>query len=222
MINSNHKSSICAVIPFYNEKDFIYDVISQTLKFVDKVFAINDGSVDGSEKLISNIENLELISLEKNYGKGKALQVGFDEILKHNFDFIVTIDGDNQHDPKYIQDLVKRLTVFDIVIGNRLKNTKSMPFQRILSNRLTSFFLSIKTGQNILDSQCGFRVYKKKVLENIRTVYNGYEAESEILIYASRKGYKIGFVDIPTTYGAEKSKMNPFKAIFGFIKVLFK
>ncbi len=222
MINSNHKSSICAVIPFYNEKDFIYDVISQTLKFVDKVFAINDGSVDGSEKLISNIENLELISLERNYGKGKALQVGFDEILKHNFDFIVTIDGDNQHDPKYIQDLVKRLAVYDIVIGNRLKNTKSMPFQRILSNRLTSFFLSIKTGQNILDSQCGFRVYKKKVLENIRTVYNGYEAESEILIYASRKGYKIGFVDIPTTYGAEKSKMNPFKAIFGFIKVLFK
>ena len=110
MINSNHKSSICAVIPFYNEKDFIYDVISQTLKFVDKVFAINDGSVDGSEKLISNIENLELISLERNYGKGKALQVGFDEILKHNFDFIVTIDGDNQHDPKYIQDLVKKIS----------------------------------------------------------------------------------------------------------------
>jgi glycosyltransferase involved in cell wall biosynthesis len=222
LINSNHKSSICAVIPFYNEKDFIYDVISQTLKFVDKVFAINDGSVDGSEKLISNIENLKLISLERNYGKGKALQVGFDEILKHNFDFIVTIDGDNQHDPKYIQDLVKGLTAFDIVIGNRLKNTKSMPFQRILSNRLTSFFLSIKTGQNIFDSQCGFRVYKKKVLKNIKTVYNGYEAESEILIYASRKGYKIGFVEIPTTYGAEKSKMNPFKAIFGFIKVLFK
>jgi hypothetical protein len=97
-----------------------------------------------------------------------------------------------------------------------------MPFQRILSNRITSFLLSIKTGQQIKDSQCGFRAYKKVVLENVRTKSIGYEAESEILIYAARKGYKIGFINIPTIYGNEKSKMNPIQAIIGFIKVLFK
>ena len=215
-------SKICAVIPFYNEKPFILNVVLDTLKYVDKIFAVNDGSEDGSEKLIQDLENVNLLDLLSNYGKGKALQVGFDECLKNEFDIIVTLDGDNQHEAKYIPVLIEKLKVFDIVIGNRLTNTRSMPLQRILSNRITSFFLTLKTGQNVLDSQCGFRAYKKEVLQNVRTKCVRYEAESEILIYAARKGYKIGFVNIPTIYGDEKSKMNPIRAISGFIKVLLK
>ena len=222
MINLKHKSNICAVIPFYNEKDFLFKVVTQTLKYVDKVFAINDGSTDGSEDLVHDIENLVLININSNTGKGRALQIGFDEAVKYDFDFIVTLDGDGQHDPKYITDLTDKLTEYDIVLGNRLDNISSMPFQRILSNKLTSFFLSVKTGQKIIDSQCGFRAFKKEVLQGLRTFSNGFEAESEVLIYGARKGYKIGFVDIPTIYGTEISKMSAINAILGFIKVLFK
>ncbi len=222
MTKLNLASKICAVIPFYNEKPFILNVVLDTLKYVDNIIAVNDGSEDGSEKLIQDLENVILLDLRSNYGKGKALQVGFDECLKNEFDIIVTLDGDNQHEAKYIPIFIEKLKVFDIVIGNRLANTKSMPLQRILSNRITSFFLTLKTGQKILDSQCGFRAYKKEVLQSVKTNCVGYEAESEILIYASRKGYQIGFVNIPTIYGFEKSKMNPIKAISGFIKVLFK
>ena len=217
----NPKSKICAVIPFYNEKDFILNVVRETLNYVDEIIAVNDGSTDLSEKQIVNLENVYVLNLKSNTGKGRALQVGFDECVKNNYDIIITIDGDNQHDPKYISKLIEILNNFDIAIGNRLMDTKSMPLQRIVSNRLTSFLLSIKTGQKILDSQCGFRAYKKEVLQNVRSIYSGYEAESEILIYAARKGFKIGFVGIPTLYGEEKSKMNPIGAIIGFIKVLF-
>ncbi len=97
-----------------------------------------------------------------------------------------------------------------------------MPIQRILSNRITSSLLSIKTGQKISDSQCGFRGYKAAVLKNVNSYSSGYEAESEMIIYASRADFKIGFVNIPTIYGNEKSKMNPVEAILGFIKILFK
>jgi glycosyltransferase involved in cell wall biosynthesis len=218
----NPKSKVCAVIPFYNEKDFILNVVRETLNYVDKVFAVNDGSTDLSEKQIAYLENVNILDLKSNKGKGKALQAGFDECVNNNFNIIVTIDGDNQHDPKYIPEFIEKLNSYDIVIGNRLLNTKSMPLQRIMSNKLTSFTLSLKTGQNIPDSQCGFRAYKKEVLQNVRTSFSGYEAESEILIYAARKGFKIGFVNIPTIYGDEKSKMNPIGAITGFIKVLFK
>jgi hypothetical protein len=96
-----------------------------------------------------------------------------------------------------------------------------MPIQRKLSNKLTSFFLTVKTGQNILDSQCGYRAYRAEVLRKVKTNLLGFEAESEILVKASKKGFKIGFVDIPTIYGNEKSKMRPFQAIFGFLRVLF-
>ena len=96
-----------------------------------------------------------------------------------------------------------------------------MPLHRKMSNKITSFLLSLKTGVKIIDSQCGFRAYKAEVIKNIRTVKNGYEAESEILIKAARKRYKIGFTDISTIYGNEESKMSPVKTTFNFIKVLF-
>ena len=72
-----------------------------------------------------------------------------------------------------------------------------------------------------MDSQSSFRAYSTKVLSEVNTEYSGFEAESEILIKATKKGFKIGFVDIPTLYGNEKSKMRPVQAIIGFLKVIF-
>ena len=102
-----------------------------------------------------------------------------------------------------------------------MNDLKGMPLQRRISNKITSFLLSIKTGQKILDSQCGFRAYRAEVVKNITTVEDGYEAETEILIKASRGGYKIGFINVATIYGDEESKMMPIKTTFGFIKLLF-
>lgn len=218
----NQKVKVCAVIPLYNEKNFLFDVVSETLNFVDFIIAVNDGSSDGSEETIVNLDRVQVISLNRNYGKGYALQVGFNECIKNNFDIVFTLDADKQHDPAFIPDFISQINTFDIVIGNRLTDTSDMPMQRIISNKITSFLLSVKTGQNIFDSQCGYRAYNINVLKLIKTFSVGYEAESEILISAAKKDFKIGFVKIPTIYGNEKSKMNSFSAILGFIKVLLK
>lgn len=222
MISLNQKTKVCAIIPFYNEKDFLFDVVTETLNFVDNVVAVNDGSSDGSEKTIDNLERVQVISLNRNYGKGYALQIGFNESIKQNYDTIITLDADKQHNPAFIPEFISQLSYFDIVIGNRLNDTNDMPVQRILSNKITSSILSLKIGQNILDSQCGYRGYKATVLKKVKSLSLGYEAESEILIYAARSDFKIGYINISTVYGNEKSKMNPIKAILGFIKILFK
>jgi glycosyltransferase involved in cell wall biosynthesis len=222
LISLNQKNKVCAVIPFFNEKDFLFDVVSQTLNFVDYIIAVNDGSTDGSEKTVNNLERVQVISLNRNYGKGYALQIGFNESIKKNFTHTITLDADKQHNPAFIPKFISQLNYFDIVIGNRLNDTKIMPIQRILSNKITSQLLSIKTGQRILDSQCGYRAYKNEVLRKVKSISFGYEAESEIIIYSSREGFKIGSVNISTIYGNEKSKMNPVKAILGFIKILFR
>ena len=217
---SKNSVSVCAVIPFYNEKETLNIVLSETIKYVQFIFAVNDGSDDASYN--DNEEsNIRFINLDRNYGKGKALSAGFSEAVSEGFENIITLDADLQHDPKYIPKLIEGLQSFDIVIGNRLNNLKGMPIQRRLSNTLTSFFLTVKTGQNILDSQCGYRAYKEKVLRKVKTDFSGFEAESEILVKAAKKGFKIGFVDIPTIYGNEKSKMRPVQAIVGFLRVLF-
>ncbi|MDH3269060.1 MAG: glycosyltransferase family 2 protein [Ignavibacteria bacterium] len=219
-INKNTKS-VCAVIPFYNEKETLDIVLNETLKYVEFIFAVNDGSSDDSYQSERKKLNVKIIDSDKNYGKGKALRAGFEEAISSGFQFVITLDADLQHEPKYIPKLIDALSSFDIVIGNRLKNLEGMPLQRRLSNKLTSFFLKVKTGQEILDSQCGFRAFRIEVLREVKTKSYGFEAESEILVKASKKRFTIGFVDIPTIYGNEKSKMQPIKAIMGFLKVLF-
>ncbi len=213
------KNNVCAVIPFYNEAETIQEVVDRSLNFVDCVIAVNDGSTDGFAQL-KNFQRVIVISNQKNSGKGFSLNTGFRESIKNNFDITITLDADLQHEPEQIPKLIKEIGSFDIVIGNRLDDLTKMPLLRIASNKLTSFFLSLKTGQKLLDTQCGFRAYKTKILTDILSSSHGFEAESEILVNAARKNYKIGFVPIPTIYANEKSKMKTFQAISGFIKVL--
>lgn len=216
----NSSSQICAVIPFYNEKETLGKILNETLNYVDVIFAVNDGSDDGWGNE-NNEDKVYIINLERNFGKGKALSAGFAAAVKNGIDIIITLDADLQHDPKHIPRLLAGLSLYDVVIGNRLNNLTGMPIQRKISNKLTSFLISLKTRQKILDSQCGYRAYRLEVIQNIQTRYPGFEAESEMIIKASKRGYKIGFVDVPTIYGNETSKMKPFQAIIGFLRVLF-
>ena len=213
-------NNISAIIPFYNERKTINEVITRTLPFVAKVFAVNDGSTDKGQYEVPVGPKVSLINLSYNHGKGEALNYGFKLSVKEGFVFTITLDADLQHPPELIPVLLN-IGTDDIIIGNRLNDLSKMPLQRKASNSITSFLLSKKTRQNIIDSQCGFRVYRTAILPYILPCFTGFEAESEILINASRHNYKIGFREIPTIYGEEKSKMKSFQAIKGFIKVMF-
>ena len=221
MNNLENKNSIAAVIPFFNESRTIYQIVNNTLKYVDCVIAVDDGSTDDSSSKIPESKNITLLKFKANRGKGFALREGLSEAVKKGYSQIITLDADLQHNPDEIPLLIYELNNFDIVIGNRLNNLTNMPLQRKMSNKITSFLLSLKTGKKIIDSQCGFRAYRAEVIKNINTINNGYEAESEILIKASRRGYKIGFTDISTIYGNEQSKISPVQTTLNFVKVLF-
>lgn len=221
MNSISNQNKICAVIPFYNEEKTISDIITRTLKFVDTVIAIDDGSTDNSYDIISAIKNVVLLKHKKNEGKGRALKTGFEASIQNNFDLTLTLDADMQHPPEEIPKFLEALSSYDMVIGNRLNHISPMPVLRILSNKLSSSLLSLKAGEKIYDSQCGYRGFRTRILSSILPHYSGYEAESEMIILAARKNYKLGFVSIPTIYGEEKSKVRPFNIIAGFIKTLF-
>lgn len=219
--NSNTAVKVNAVIPFYNEARFIEKIIEAVYSYVDRIILVDDGSTDGTKDKIKADDKIILISYNDNRGKGHALNVGFRKSFETGADFTVTLDADLQHKPEYIPLFLNRIKEYDIVIGNRLGDTKDMPLQRIMSNRITSFLLSLKTGVEILDSQCGYRIYRTSLLNDILPESSGFEAESEILVNAARKGLRIGFVNVPTVYADETSKMRPVEAIMGFLKILF-
>lgn len=221
MSSTSGKINISAVIPFYNEEKTINEIINRTLNYVDIVICVDDGSTDNSINKIFNDDRIIIIKNDVNRGKGFSLRKGFEKSIELKTDYTITLDADLQHPPELIPEFISALKNFDCVIGNRLSNLKDMPVQRILSNKITSGLLSYKTKQKILDSQCGFRGFRTEILKSIFPAYTGYEAESEMIVKAARNNLKIGFVNIPTIYGNEKSKMRPLQAIKGFIKVFF-
>lgn len=219
MTSSKRKNRVCAVIPFFNEEKHINLIISEVKLFVDTIILVNDGSTDSSLNKFAPDDNIIIISHPTNKGKGAALLSGFKKSIKLNSEFTITIDADFQHNPELIPEFVEALKNFDAVIGKRKINS-SMPIPRKISNYLTSKLLSIKTGKKILDSQSGYRGFRTEILYEILPTYSGFEAESEMIVKLCRKNFTLTFIDIPTNYGNDNSKMKAIPAIMGFIKVL--
>jgi glycosyltransferase involved in cell wall biosynthesis len=219
--NTLKEVETCAIIPFFNEEKTIKEIVDKTLQYVDCVIAVDDGSNDGSINKISKSVRVVVLKNKANMGKGYSLNLGFRKSIELHSKYTITLDADFQHPPEYIPKLIDKLNENDIILGNRLGNLRDMPAHRVLSNKLTSFLLTIKTKIKVADSQCGFRGYKTEILDSIIPKFLGFEAESEIIVNAARKNHKIDFIDIPTIYAMEKSKMRSFQAIKGFVRVLF-
>jgi glycosyltransferase involved in cell wall biosynthesis len=106
---NNNSNSVCAVIPFYNERETLQIVLNETSKYVQFIMAVNDGSDDETYVNLDKESKIKFINLDRNYGKGKALSVGFEEAISAGFENVVTLDADLQHEPKYIPNLIKGL-----------------------------------------------------------------------------------------------------------------
>ena len=221
MNSLSSKNKICAVIPFYNEAKSLPKLIPEVEKYVDVIICVDDGSTDNSAQIAAQSNKVILIKNDKNFGKGYSLRRGFEMSIERGCDVTVSIDADLQHEPKFIPHFIDYIADKQVVIGNRLHNTSSMPIHRRASNRITSFMLQSKFGKPILDSQCGYRAFKNNILSCILPDSKGFEAETEMIIRALRKNIKIDFIPISTIYADEQSKMRNVQATIGFLKVFF-
>ncbi|MCB9220026.1 MAG: glycosyltransferase family 2 protein [Ignavibacteriales bacterium] len=222
MNHSENENKICAVIPFYNEHSTLKEIVKRTLPFVDRIILINDGSTDEFTNQIPVNGKVILISHENNLGKGAALKTGLLKSIELKSNISITLDADLQHDPQLIPIFVQEITNYDCLIGKRDRVESDMPIHRRLSNYLTSTLLSLKTKYKIEDSQSGFRAFRTEILKDILPTFSGFEAESEMIVKLCKKNFRLSFINIPTIYGNDNSKMKAVPAIIGFIKVMLK
>ena len=117
---------ILAVVPCYNEEYTIGSVVLKTKHYVDEVLVIDDGSMDGTAKIAKDAGAV-VISHKVNSGKSMAIKTGFKYALDNNFDYVVTIDGDGQHDPAEIPAILGNLIDSNYDIGMAFQ---SYPFNR--------------------------------------------------------------------------------------------
>ncbi|MEI8011726.1 MAG: glycosyltransferase family 2 protein [Candidatus Omnitrophota bacterium] len=204
-------SKICILIPAHNEARTIVDVVKNVRQMGFSVVVIDDGSSDGCGRMAEEA-GAELLVNFKNQGKGFSLQRGFDHVMSCKYEALITMDADGQH---AVSDLPGFVSVFekekpDVICGNRMQDHRDMPWVRFLTNWIMSALISLVCRQRIYDSQCGYRLIRCEVLRNIQLSSSAFEIESEVLIKASKKRYRIASVPVKTIYGDEVSKINPF------------
>jgi len=212
------------LIPAYNAGLTIFELLKKISQFANKsdIVVVDDGSEDGTFA-IAQRAGAVVLRHETNKGKGEALKTGFRYALKENYRALITMDADLQHDPKSIPDFIRMTDKTNgIIIGTRKRNLKIMPFARWLTNNLTSAIVSVLSGQSIRDSQSGYRLISIQVLKDVKLESKKYDLESEILIKAKRKGFRIDQIPIKTIYGEGKSFIHPLIDTGRFIKLMWR
>jgi glycosyltransferase involved in cell wall biosynthesis len=195
---------LLAIIPAFQAVSYIRGVIDSAKDRVSDILVVDDGSTDGTGEIAKSAGAI-VIRHDSNRGKGAALKTGFAYAIEHDYEAVVTLDADGQHDPKYIPDFlsVQASTGASIVIGSRIHDKADMPWQRRCSNFLTSRALSLLLRTKIEDSQSGYRLIRTEILKNLPLISDHYQLETEIIIKAVKAGYKIAFVPIKVIYGLD-------------------
>ncbi len=214
---------ICIVIPVHNESEKIGGIIETLRGLHFDVVVVDDGSTDDSGRIAKEKEAV-VISHSQKCGKGFSLRDGFSYATGRDYDGVIAMDGDGQHDIGDIQKFIKKASEDKdcVITGNRMDNAKGMPLVRFAVNHLMSFMISWLCGQKVPDTQCGFRYIGTNVLKNITLLSSGFEIESEVLVASGRKGYRIHSVAIKTIYCNECSKIQPIKDTIRFIGYFFR
>jgi len=215
--------STLVLVPAYNAASHIGELIPRLRKYVcdDNLLFVNDGSSDDTAELLKK-HGVRFIAFPRNRGKGAALMAGFDYAIENNYRSVLTIDADLQHLPEEIPRFYALDNGHRMVMGTRRMNLKIMPFDRWLTNNLTSMIISVFSTQRVRDSQSGFRLIPTEVLRAIRLKTVNYDFESEMLFKAGAVGCTIAEVSISTIYEGAASYINPLKDTGRFIRQIWK
>ncbi len=211
------------IIPAYNEEACIKNTVDNLIKTNPEVdvIVINDGSKDNTSNEAKKTQ-ATVIDLPVNLGIGGAVQTGYLYALKNNYDVAIQYDGDGQHKPEYIKQILEEIHENDLVIASRFvqENEYKQTMSRMAGIKLIRGIIKICTGRMIYDPTSGYRAANKKVIKEFVENYPHDYPEPETNLWLLRRGYKIK--EIPSKMNNRetgKSSITPFKSIYYMVKV---
>lgn len=213
---------VVAVIPAYNAAATIHEVVYRARRKVARCIVVDDGSTDETGTRAKRT-GAELIVHTRNRGKGAAIRSAFLCLRAASFEYAILLDADNQHDPVEIGRFVEtaRRHNADIVVGTRMANPEGMPWLRRVTNRVMSRLISWLCGTRLTDTQSGYRLVSKRVIDTITPVKDNFEVESEILLKAARHGMVITEIPIRSIYAADHtSHIRPARDTLRFLRLI--
>jgi len=213
------KRTIGVVVPALNEEVLIVPTLGTMPGFVDRIYAVDDGSADGTlarmREAAEKDPRITVIQHAVNKGVGASIVDGYRACLGDGMDVAVGMAGDNQMDPQWIGTLVEPILEgrADYTKGNRLVNShyvKGMSAWRLVGNAALSFLTKISSGYwGMVDPQNGYTAISRRALESIELgdVYPGYGYCNDVLVRLNVHSFRVLDVPVPAKYGAEKSKI---------------
>ncbi|SDM92879.1 Glycosyltransferase involved in cell wall bisynthesis [Halogranum gelatinilyticum] len=203
-------------IPAYNEEVGVGSTILAAQDYADKVVVVDDGSSDNTVS-IARASGATVIIHDENKGKGAAVQTLFDHVRRTKCDAFVILDGDGQHHPRDIPRVVSPILEgeSDLVIGSRYLDQNpddETPLYRRFGQRVLDFLTAGSSGQNLTDTQSGFRAFAPTAVERLSITTSGMGVESEMIGDAVDKGLEIEEAPIDVRYeGVDGQTYNPLR-----------
>ncbi len=196
-------------LPVHNEKSHVAHVLERVREFSPEVLVIDDGSTDGTAGELAKFPWVRVVSHPKNLGYGAALKSAFEYAKAANFDVLVTIDCDGQHEPGLIPDLVAALTPdVDIVSGSRYlvqhAGDSTPPVERRRINALLTHEVNERLGLSLTDAFCGFKAYRASILDKFDITEGGYAMPLQVWVQAVALGLRIVEFPVPLIYLEEE------------------
>jgi len=195
---------LLTALPVYNEESSLVSVLTEVLKHAGAVLVVDDGSTDATPSLLEAYPTVRTIRHPRNLGYGASLRTAFQATIDENFDGLVTLDCDGQHEPSRIPELASRLHGADIVSGSRYLRVfdpgQKPPEERRRINVEVTRWLNRCLGMNLTDAFCGFKAYRTSALERLDITENGYAMPLQVWVQAVARGMTIVEVPVPLIY----------------------
>jgi glycosyltransferase involved in cell wall biosynthesis len=191
-------------IPIYNEERHLRAVLRKVRRYSPDILVVNDGSTDRTGELLAQQPDLRVITHPRNHGYGAALISAFAYTLQHDYDVLVTMDCDGQHEPSRIPVLLEAIHDCDIVSGSRylrdFRQDTLPPEDRRRINQQISQELNARFGLNITDAFCGFKAYRTAALARLNITETGWGMPLQLWVQAASLGLRVKEVGVPRLY----------------------
>jgi glycosyltransferase involved in cell wall biosynthesis len=220
---------VLTAIPVYNEEAHLQPVLAEVLRHAEDVLVVDDGSTDRTPELLRAFPTIQVIRHERNRGYGAGLRSAFERTIEGDYDGLVTIDCDGQHEPSLIPEIASYLDQADIVSGSRYLKTfdpkQRPPEHRRRINVEVTRWLNECLGLNLTDAFCGFKAYRTPALSKFEITDDGYAMPLQVWVQAVEHGMSIIEVPVPLIYLDESRafggaldnaeyRLNHYRAVF--------
>ncbi|MFQ5591095.1 MAG: glycosyltransferase family 2 protein [Phycisphaerae bacterium] len=193
-------------IPVFNEEQYLHRVLGEARRYSKNILVVNDGSTDGSEAILRRHQNIHVITHPENRGYGQSLASAFECARQGRYDWLITMDCDEQHEPSCIPKFLAAasLDTADVISGTRYPHgcaiDETAPADRREINRRITLLLNRKLGLRITDAFCGFKAYRVSALQCFRITVPGYAMPMQLWVQLARAGLRVRELPVRLIY----------------------